>query len=164
MSHIYIAGPLYGSGHQDDNIRTVLEVAELVAEQGHTPFVPHLYFFWNLISRNPRDFWLKLDKEWLRKCDGMIRIRGESPGSALEEGWSDDFGIPWVEIYYDAKSQYAREDISVKSRARSMLPTTPAVPPVACMSPPPLARARLRNTSMCRDSSITWASKTLRGS
>ena len=58
----------------------------------------------------------------------------------------------------------SRDDISVKSRARSMLPTTPAVPPVAIISPPPLAKARLRNTSMWRDSSITCASRQLRGS
>ena len=59
---------------------------------------------------------------------------------------------------------WSLDDISVKSRDRSMLPTKPEVAPVACMRPPPLASARLRNTSMCRDSSITWASNTWRGS
>ena len=58
----------------------------------------------------------------------------------------------------------SREDISVKSRDRSMLPTTPDVPPVAFMRPPPFASARLRKTSMWRDSSITWQSRTLRAS
>ncbi len=99
MKHIYVAGPLYGSGHQDDNIRVVLEVAEEVHKQGHIPFVPHLYFFWNLISRRPRKFWLSLDKAWLRKCDGMIRIIGDSPGSDMEESWADDFGIPHTAFY-----------------------------------------------------------------
>ena len=57
-----------------------------------------------------------------------------------------------------------REDISVKSRARSMLPTKPAVEPDMRVSPPPFASARLRNTSMWRASSITCASSTWRGS
>jgi hypothetical protein len=111
MAHIYIAGPLYGSGHQDDNIRTVLDVAESVQRYGHTPFVPHLYFFWNLISRNSRDFWLELDKEWLRKCDAMIRIEGESPGSSLEEGWCVEFGIPWIGLLYHCNKNTPEERI-----------------------------------------------------
>ena len=57
-----------------------------------------------------------------------------------------------------------RVDISVKSRARSMLPTKPDVAPDIRIRPPPLASARLRNTSMWRDSSMTCAISTLRGS
>ncbi len=98
MSHIYIAGPLYGSGHQDDNVRAVLEVAGIVQDKGHIPFVPHLYYFWNLLYRRPRQMWLDLDKEWLRKCDAMLRIEGESPGSTLEEEWCTEFQIPWEPI------------------------------------------------------------------
>lgn len=100
MKHIYIAGPLYGSGHQDNNIRTVLRVASLVEQEGFIPFVPHLYFFWNLMYRHPREFWLKLDKEWLIKCDGMIRIEGESPGSNLEERWCEEAWLPYTPIPY----------------------------------------------------------------
>jgi len=96
--HIYVAGPLYGSGHQDDNIRVVLETATRLRQLGYTPFVPHLYFFWNLIYRHHRDFWLGLDRDWLRKCDAMLRIGGESPGSSIEEVWANEFGIPWTTI------------------------------------------------------------------
>jgi len=95
--YIYVAGPLYGSGYQDDNVRLALRVAEQVLLLGHTPFVPHLYFFWNLIHEKPAEHWLNLDRQWLLKCNGMIRIVGTSPGSSKEEGWCDESGLPWVE-------------------------------------------------------------------
>lgn len=111
MKHIYIAGPLYGSGHQDNNIRAVLRVASLVEQEGFIPFVPHLYFFWNLMYRHPREFWLKLDKEWLRKCDAMLRIEGTSPGSALEEEWCDEFLISWTRLAYFDDQQALLESV-----------------------------------------------------
>lgn len=109
MSYIYIAGPLYGSGHQDDNIRAALGVAEEVERHGHVPFVPHLYFFWNLISRNPRDFWLSLDKEWLLRCHAMLRIKGESPGSVLEERWCEEANIPFEHLRGPVTPETVRE-------------------------------------------------------
>ena len=98
MKHVYIAGPLYRSGHQDRNIHNALQVAEEVnkydGDEEMVPFVPHLYFFWHFWHGYPPEYWLRMDKAWLAKCDAMIRIVGESPGSTLEEGWAAELGIP----------------------------------------------------------------------
>ncbi len=98
-AHIYVAGPLYGSGHLDENIKAALRIGDVL--MGHAkviPFIPHLYMFWHFRQGKPREEWLKLDKAWLRKCDGMIRIAGESPGSMLEEQWASEWEIPVLDI------------------------------------------------------------------
>jgi hypothetical protein len=96
VKYIYIAGPLYGSGHQDRNVKNALQIAEEVNkyDEEMVPFVPHLYFFWNFWHAYPPEYWLRMDKAWLAKCDAMIRIVGESPGSKLEEGWAEELDIP----------------------------------------------------------------------
>ncbi len=92
--HIYVAGPMYGSGHVDENIKAALAIADIILESGFIPFVPHLFTFWHFRSDKPVEDWLRMDKAWLRKCDGMVRIDGESPGASLEEGWANEWEIP----------------------------------------------------------------------
>lgn len=92
--HIYVAGPMYGSGHVDTNIKAALAVADIILDSGFVPFVPHLFTFWHFRSDKPAADWLRMDKAWLRKCDGMVRINGESPGASLEEGWAWAWAIP----------------------------------------------------------------------
>lgn len=92
--HIYVAGPMYGSGHVDTNIKAALAVADIILESGFIPFVPHLFTFWHFRSDKPVADWLRMDIAWLRKCDGMVRIDGTSPGASLEERWANDWEIP----------------------------------------------------------------------
>lgn len=116
--HIYVAGPMYGGGYLDNNIKAALKVATLITEFGAIPFVPHLYTFWNFIEEQHRDVWLKYDKAWLRKCDGMLRIDGESPGSTLEEKWAGDWDIPVLHL---PTVEEIRRQPEVGSRAYTML-------------------------------------------
>lgn len=91
---VYIAGPLFTSGAIDHNIRDALGVAERVKEAGAVPFVPHLYFFWDLMQPHSREFWLELDKMWVQECSILFRLRGRSEGADLEEGWAKEKNIP----------------------------------------------------------------------
>ena len=129
--YIYVAGPIYGSGHVDTNVKAALTIAEIMSSEGDyenhavIPFVPHLYMFWHFRSDQPREKWLRFDKAWLRKCDGMVRIAGESPGSLKEEGWAEEWGIPvlhlpsveFIQGLASNGSGYWHEDIGVKIRA-----------------------------------------------
>jgi len=90
---VYIAGP-YTLGDVALNIRQVLVVAEAIFEAGHTPFVPHLYHFWHLINPKPYDYWIKLDMEWLKICDALIRLDGKSSGADREVDWCRSNGVP----------------------------------------------------------------------
>ena len=78
---VFIAAPLTSSGSEDGNIRAVIEVADALAALGYAPFIPHLFFFWNLISPHEREFWIELDKQWLLVCDCILRLPGVSDGA-----------------------------------------------------------------------------------
>lgn len=104
----YVAGPLYGSGHVDDNIKRALHAAELVRENGAVPFVPHMFVFWHFRHEHPEDYWLAMDRHWLLKCDVLLVLPGVSPGSRKEEAWAAEAGIPvkhlppepkWVDVH-----------------------------------------------------------------
>ncbi len=80
---IYVAGP-YSSGDVAQNVRLAIHEGDYIARLGHTPFIPHLTHFWHLVCPNPYEFWLAQDMEWLRVCDALLRIPGESKGADLE--------------------------------------------------------------------------------
>lgn len=96
---IYVAGPLT-TGHTPTNIRRAVEVADRLVELGHAPYVPHLTYFWHLISPHKYDWWLKLDKKWLAACDAILRLPGESPGAEKEIRWAKEFGLCILDISF----------------------------------------------------------------
>ena len=91
---VYIAAPLNGSGRVANNLRTIFVVASILRKKGYVPFIPHLYFFWDLMFPMPEEYWLDLDREWLLACDVLLRLEGSSPGADKETVWSDDANIP----------------------------------------------------------------------
>src|SRR4030042_76172 len=80
---VYIAAP-YSKGDQVENIREVLKVADILWGKGFIPYVPHLSHLWHLISPKPYYEWLKMGEAWLRSCDCLLRLPGESLGADRE--------------------------------------------------------------------------------
>ena len=95
---VYIAGP-FTHGRLAQNIRNAVLCANFVRDHGHTPFCPHLFHLWDIISPRPYEDWLALCLEWLACCEAMIRLPGDSPGAVAEETSALSRGIP---IYTDA--------------------------------------------------------------
>ena len=79
---IFISGP-YSS---DPLINTckAIQAGEEVVKLGHTPYIPHLNLIWDMFNPHPKNFWCKLDLGILYKCDGILRLPGESPGADQE--------------------------------------------------------------------------------
>ena len=98
MKKVYIAGPMYSSGNMDDNIRMALDAATSLRRAGFLPFIPHLYFFWNLISPKSRAYWMSLDLDWVNDCDYVLRLPGQSSGAGDEVEFAMNHGI---EVYED---------------------------------------------------------------
>ena len=87
MKKIYVAGP-YSNQDPDiieRNVETAIEYAEKIAELGYAPFVPHLFHAWDKKFKHDYEFWMTLDIEFLKVCDGIFMIPGESPGADREE-------------------------------------------------------------------------------
>lgn len=80
---VYVAGP-YSQGDNFRNVRTAILAGEELAAYGLVPFIPHLFAFWDYLSPHPYDFWMKLDAHWLRACDAILRLPGESVGADTE--------------------------------------------------------------------------------
>lgn len=97
---VYVAGA-YTKGDVALNIRRVIEVADKLVAAGHTPFVPHLYHLWHLISPKDYEVWMRLGQEWLLVCEAMIRLPGDSSGSDDEESVAWERGIP---VYNDVET------------------------------------------------------------
>lgn len=88
---IYLAGPI--SSNPEAHLEKALEVATVVIDKGHNPYIPNLMFY--LEAKKPREYetWMTLDEEWLVTCDAAYRIPGESPGADREMKLANDLGL-----------------------------------------------------------------------
>ncbi len=89
---VYIAGPY--SSDPERNVRRALLLAERLIKLGFTPYVPHLSHWWHKIHPHSYDFWMDYDREWLDRCDYLVRFSGESPGADNEVAHARAVGIP----------------------------------------------------------------------
>jgi len=89
---IYVASP-YTIGDVAQNVRRVLLVADQLMNKGHSPYVPHLSHFQHLVCPRPYQDWLDLDFEWLKVCDCVLRLEGESKGADQEVELAKSLGI-----------------------------------------------------------------------
>lgn len=95
---IYISGPY--SKHMVDGTRNAILAAEVLRRRGHLPFVPHLSLLWDLVCPSPYEEWLAYDIEWLRECDAILRLPGESAGADREVNYALANNIP---VYYSTE-------------------------------------------------------------
>jgi hypothetical protein len=106
---IYIAGPLFGSGHPAENVYKAVSAAEflelklrpITSQRKLITLVPHLSILWEMIApRDDAQHWLAKDKVILENCNVLYRLAGHSPGADQEEAWATELGIP---IYREAE-------------------------------------------------------------
>ena len=93
---VFISAP-YTKGDPVDNTRGVILIAELLCKMGHVPFVPHLTLFWHFLEPHEPQFWYDYDNEWLKVCDAVLRLPGDSVGADNEVKLAQSLGIP---VYY----------------------------------------------------------------
>jgi hypothetical protein len=92
MITVYIASP-YTKGDVAVNVRESLLVADQLVALGFAPFVPLLSHFWHFLSPKPYETWTALDKEWVLRCDCLLRLPGESSGADAEVALARQKGI-----------------------------------------------------------------------
>jgi len=92
---VYIAGP-YTKGDVAVNVANAIVVADELMTAGYTPYCPHLSHFQHLLEPRPYEDWIALDIEWVRVCDFVLRLPGESAGADGEVIEALKLGIPVV--------------------------------------------------------------------
>lgn len=94
---VYVAGP-YTSNPKANTERAIEAADWLSNAYGVTPFIPHLSHFWHLQSPKPQSFWYSYDLEFLKVCDILVRLPGDSAGADWEVRIASILRIPVIEM------------------------------------------------------------------
>ena len=92
---VYIAAP-YTFPDPCINTNKVMNVANHLMNLGYYPYIPHLTHFQHTFFPRPEKDWYKLDKEFLKVCDVVLRLKGKSKGADEEVKLAKQLGIPVV--------------------------------------------------------------------
>lgn len=90
---VYIASP-YTKGDQAINVRESLLIADKLACNGFAVCAPLLSHLWHFLCPHPIEFWMEQDFEWVRRCDVLLRLPGESHGADQEVALAKSLGKP----------------------------------------------------------------------
>lgn len=102
MKRIYVAGP-YTKPDPVVNTRKAIEAANELFDLGYAPYVPHLTLFWHFAFPRPYEDWMRLDFQWVKQCDALLRLPGESSGADREVIVAQEAGIPVFRSIYELK-------------------------------------------------------------
>ena len=93
--YVYVAGP-YGS-MPESNTHRAIRMGNKLMDAGFIPFVPHVNaHYWHSLYNMKEKEWMAYDLAWLRKCDVVMRMEGESKGADEEVEEAKRLGIPVV--------------------------------------------------------------------
>ena len=96
----YIAGPITSSGSLHENIHNGIKVGEMSRDLGIHPFIPHLYDFTKIVTGKDIDWekMLQMDENFIRVCDLIIALPGDSKGKEREIAFAKARGIPTIRL------------------------------------------------------------------
>lgn len=94
MKLIYIAGPYTKPDPTINTREAVLLGAHIRDAYKVLTFVPHFSHFEHLLQPRDYEYWMQLDFDWLRRCDALYRMPGESSGADREVQEASLAGIP----------------------------------------------------------------------
>lgn len=106
MIRVYIASPYSTSGDIAENVHLQMETANTLIGLGFCPFVPLLTHFQHLMFPRPYEDWMKQDTEWVKVCDCLLRLGGESKGADREVKYALSLGKPVVYSVEDLVEYY----------------------------------------------------------
>lgn len=94
---IYVAGP-YTQGSESQNIQNAVVAADILWDKGHTPFIPHMSHFWEMVGKGKSyEDWMQWCLVWVAACGAVYRLPGESKGADREVLLAETLDIP---VYY----------------------------------------------------------------
>lgn len=96
MIKVYIASP-YTKGDVAVNVKKQLDCFAELMDKGYAPFAPLYSHFQHMAHPRPYEQWIKLDLEWVKVCDCVLRLPGESSGADGEVSYAQENNIP---VYY----------------------------------------------------------------
>jgi hypothetical protein len=108
MKRGYVAGPV---GANDigrlPRIRAAISVGEQMAALGVSPFIPHLFHWWDEQHPHDYEYWMQHCFAWLEQCHFLYRMDGASPGADREAAWMRENNRP-VFVSFEELTEWAR--------------------------------------------------------
>ena len=80
---VYVAYP-YTYDDPVENTHSAMQIANTLVDLGFVPYIPHMSLIWHLVYPRPVEFWYEQDIYFLKKCDALLRMGGESGGADNE--------------------------------------------------------------------------------
>ena len=93
MIKVYIASP-YTKGDVAVNVKRQIDCADTLMDFGFAPFAPLYSHFQHMVHPRPYEDWTKIDLEWVKVCDCLLRLDGESIRADDEVRFAKELGIP----------------------------------------------------------------------
>jgi hypothetical protein len=90
--YVYVAGPY--TGDEEGNVARALSAATVLLGAGLYPYVPHLSHYWEAQHAHHYEVWMELDFGWVRRCDAVLRLPGDSKGADREVALAERIGLP----------------------------------------------------------------------
>ena len=103
MIKVYVASP-YTLGDVAVNVKKQIDAVDELMNKGFAPFAPLYSHFQHMVHPRPYQDWIKIDLEWVRVCDCVLRLEGESSGADGEVKLAKELNIP---VYYSFDELYA---------------------------------------------------------
>jgi len=94
----YVAGP-YSLGDPVENTNRAIRVGDHLESLGFVPIIPHLSLLWHMVVPHSAQFWYDITAEWLKRCDLVYRLNGNSKGADEEVALARQLGV--IVIYED---------------------------------------------------------------
>lgn len=94
---VYIAGP-YSKPDPCANTNTAMIAWDALWVAGYAPYCPHWSHFQHTFRPRPYEDWLAYDLEYLRTCDVLVRLPGESSGADAEVAVAQRLGLRCMSV------------------------------------------------------------------
>lgn len=93
---VYVAGPYSNPDPLgvEINVCKAMDAGDELEDAGLVAFIPHLSHFRHCRRFRDYEHWIRVDLVWLRKCDALLRLEGESKGSDGEVEEAQRIGVP----------------------------------------------------------------------
>ena len=93
MKRVYIASP-YTIGDVAINVKKQIDAASELIDLGFAPFWPVHSHFLHMVYPKDYERWMEIDFEWIKSCDCLLRLKGESKGADREVKIAREINIP----------------------------------------------------------------------
>ena len=105
---VFISSP-YTIGDIAQNVRRQIDAVDELMNNGYVPFAPLYSHFQHMIHPRPYEDWMSVDFEWVRVCDCILRLEGESSGADREVALAKSLGIPVFYSFEELYLQYGKK-------------------------------------------------------